>query len=58
MSTDAAEEARTTERLTVYLDADLRIRLRKQAIDEGTTASRLVERLVREALAAREQAKK
>lgn len=51
MSTDGEE--RTTERLTVYLPGDLRLLLRKLALDEGTTASRLVEALIREALAAR-----
>ncbi len=42
---------------SVFLDDDLWLRLRKQALDEGRTAADLVNELLREALAAREEQK-
>lgn len=42
---------------SVFLDDDLWLRLRKQALDEGRTAADLVNELLREALAAREKQK-
>ena len=42
---------------SVFLDDDLWLQLRKQALDEGRTAADLVNELLREALAAREEQK-
>lgn len=39
-----------TVRLSLYLPEDLRKALRIQAIEEGTSATKLVERLIREYL--------
>ena len=43
---------------SVFLDDDLWLQLRKQALDEGRTAADLVNELLREALAAREKVQK